>query len=353
MKKRRIGFTLVELLVVIAIIGILIGMLLPAVQQVREAARRTACLNNLKQIGLAAHNYESAQMELPPGCVSVAVGVAGETSELSTSQLTSSLVFLMPFLEQNNLYEQVDSLAFDVNNSLVGSVYPSLGEWLNGNSATERGIDPLFDVELSAFRCPSDGLGDPDATGFYYATFDAGSTWGMGGVCGGGFCLSTDPGDLPIPTSNYAGNVGAINISATPDQATIDAGWNGFWGPLRMREADSISNIEDGSSNVILYGESLGNVDITQNWQYRWPVATGCLAIGRPTAYGFTGPDGIEIGDLGNSRISYWAQFGGNHPGTVNFVRCDGSCQTQNQEISSQAIGRLSGAADGYVLVNE
>ncbi len=175
----------------------------------------------------------------------------------------------------------------------------------------------------------------------------------MGGVCGIGYCLSTDPGDLPIPLSNYAGNSGAIMMSATPTQGLLNGGWGGFWGPLRMRESDSVASMVDGSSNVILYGESLGNVDITQGWQFRWPVATGCMAIGRPTAYGFTDPAGVPIGNFGNSRISYFAQFGGNHPGTVNFVRGDGSCQTQNEGISNRAIGRLSGVADGFVLLDE
>ena len=104
----RRAFTLVELLVVIAIIGILIGMLLPAVQSVREAARRTVCLNNLRQIGLALQNYHSAHQEFPVG----GTGWRGPSTPDETQIAWSA--FLLPFLEQNNVFEQIDfNEAFD------------------------------------------------------------------------------------------------------------------------------------------------------------------------------------------------------------------------------------------------
>ena len=99
-QRNKTGFTLVELLVVIAIIGILIGMLLPAVQSVREAARRTQCQNNLRQIGLACLNYESARQQLPPG-------VTDDDSSLIDANHTG-FVFLLPFMEQANLFDQFD-----------------------------------------------------------------------------------------------------------------------------------------------------------------------------------------------------------------------------------------------------
>ncbi len=125
------GFTLVELLVVVAIIGILIGMLLPAVQQVREAARRTACLNNLAQLGLAMHNYEFSFGHLPPGVVDT----AGPINNVPTGQHVSWTVQLLRFLEQNGVADN-----FDVD----------AGTYAAKNA-------PARAMQMYVFQCPSQG----------------------------------------------------------------------------------------------------------------------------------------------------------------------------------------------------
>jgi len=114
--RLRSGFTLVELLVVIAIIGILIGMLLPAIQMVREAAKRTACQNHLKQIGIGCLNYESSYGTFPVGGIEWRPG-----NDLSKRQLAWS-AFLLPYIEQQNVYDQLDlTTAFDSTQNQIGA----------------------------------------------------------------------------------------------------------------------------------------------------------------------------------------------------------------------------------------
>ncbi|MFG0263423.1 MAG: DUF1559 domain-containing protein [Novipirellula sp. JB048] len=131
-RKTR-GFTLVELLVVIAIIGVLVGLLLPAVQAAREAARRMQCSNNMKQLGLALHNYHSTYKQFPAGAVSF------YNFDRPGAQVVSASIFLMPFMEMNSLYEGFEQDAKDVS--------PGSGPW---SSPTLQAAGPQ-----AAFLCPS------------------------------------------------------------------------------------------------------------------------------------------------------------------------------------------------------
>ncbi len=157
--RRSRGFTLIELLVVIAIIAILIALLLPAVQQAREAARRTQCRNNLKQLGIALHNYHDTHNIMPPS----PVGAAIETIALGPQNWVgwSGLAMMLPFIEQNNLYNVADwNWRWDQNNA--GNVN------LTGVTRTR----------IPGFSCPS----DPGASAFYSANLSPVS-----------YCLSAGP----------------------------------------------------------------------------------------------------------------------------------------------------------------
>lgn len=173
LKKK--GFTLVELLVVIAIIGILIGMLLPAVQQVREAARRATCLNNVRQIGLAAHSFESAFNKFPDGAWATGVGYGN-----------SALVRLLPFFEQVNIAVQYDY---------------SQPWWGNPNNVT------VAITRISILQCPSDPNSDGNGSPMAWTNYRAnGGIWfdrsGKDGMFDDFFNSGRRMGEVTDGTSN-------------------------------------------------------------------------------------------------------------------------------------------------------
>lgn len=146
--RGRHGFTLVELLVVIAIIGILIALLLPAVQAAREAARRSQCANNLKQMGLAMHNYHDVFKTLPPGTINPGMDVASYTPAHFASVLNhTGHELILPFMEQQTVYDKID---FRIcSNGLVNGSGVLAGGWPNANT-------PVLKTLISTFLCPTD-----------------------------------------------------------------------------------------------------------------------------------------------------------------------------------------------------
>jgi prepilin-type N-terminal cleavage/methylation domain-containing protein/prepilin-type processing-associated H-X9-DG protein len=202
MSRRRSGFTLIELLVVIAIIGILIALLLPAVQKIREAAARMSCQNNLKQIGLASHNYESAAGYLPPGSADRPPGSSSEASILA---------LVLPYMEQSNKYNQ-----FDFNHDVNGS--------LSNDAARKQ--------DVKSYLCPSDGAG--------------------GGIDYGGGLYGR---------SNYYGNIGT-----TADTRSTESNRVGIFnfqfgaalpdGSRKVTTHVRILDISDGTSNTAMFSET-------------------------------------------------------------------------------------------------
>lgn len=244
--RYRNGFTLLELLIVVGIIGILVGLLLPAVQAAREAARRMSCSNNFKQIGLGMHNYHSAYNQLPihiGGTPRIRGGSLNNLFELSM------LVGLAPFMEQQAVWEQV-------SNPFVtegGMIYPPMGappRWFLANYGTDNIYDPWF-TELQTLRCPSDpGTGLPSLGRTNYTAC-------MGDSADMMTSHITDFGDTQ---NNNINTPNAAAVAARTDRAR--AANRGFFKP---RQASRFRDILDGLSNTFAAGEivtDLGDNDV-------------------------------------------------------------------------------------------
>jgi len=327
--RSKSGFTLVELLVVIAIIGILIGMLLPAVQQVREAARRIECGNNLRQVALAAMNYESANSKFPPG-------VEQERLE-GRFQGHSAFYFILPFMEQQNVFTTMD-------------------RDLPLNNVAADPVDLRASAVIPALLCPSDTLG-------------------------------TEPLPFPstgTPTAFYGGTSYRCNAGERPFFATSSSNDGMFMavGPDARKADDADLGIEvtfgaisDGSSNTVLFGEFLhldSNFDTftaagwtsgsdIRGWS-RWYPAGGDRGLSNIFAGGFA-PINFTIpwadGEPGapSSRNAWFifedqrlSSFGSAHPGGANLVYSDGSTHFISDTIAQNILRLRCVRNDGEVI---
>ncbi len=346
----RLAFTLVELLVVIAIIGILIGMLLPAVQQVREAARRTQCINNLRQLGVACHSYESANGKLPPGPLGSVGGLRSGGGQppapavpRSLNQNTSTTAWLLPHLEQQNLHVLLDMIAFDLSRIVVSPEYPVASEWWNGNSYGD-GLFFGLSTQIPSLRCPSDQGAEPNKSIYDYHAFGC----------------STIPfpqliqSDEDLGITNYVvcdGSIGGNHTSGGPNpHCPVNSIHVGFRGVFRNGESIAIDKVFDGSSNVVLMGESLGFIDVLPGNGFqniRHSSVTGGAAIMRPDLFG----QGLEL--FSTPVFGQEIQFGSAHTGIVNFVYTDGSVSTISRSVTPTTLMRVGGREDGNMVNNE
>jgi len=313
-RDKRSGFTLIELLVVIAIIAILIGLLLPAVQKVREAANRMKCSNNLKQICLAAHNYESALSVLPPGIMNNATKWGGFTFSAPN---TGALAFLLPHMEQDNLYRQLyaaEKRKFEVNDATDFTPW-----WGNGTYFA------LAQSRLRTLECPSD-TPYTSVTGTFICFFAENYTFT------GGFY--PNPIGATFGRTSYVANAGAIGDSQ-------DTFWNRYHGPMGNRTAYALGLLPDGTSNTILFAEALGGVSTgVRDYSIAW-MGSGAFA----TAWGT------------NAGTSQWYQMSSKHANVVMAGFGDGSVRGIKKGVGAAfytpdwyEFERAAGRNDGEVL---
>ncbi|NLX94921.1 MAG: DUF1559 domain-containing protein [Rhodopirellula sp.] len=327
--KERSGFTLVELLVVIAIIGILIALLLPAVQAAREAARRAQCTNNLKQIGLAMHNYHDSFKSFPSGNIVNGLGPTG-------------WVLILPYLEQAPLY---DGLEFNRNAFYFANVASDPNIELNG-------------VLVNALLCPSSPLDTAIPNGFN---------------CAG---CTVQPNGRQLQYTSY------VMISGGDDHATTDhlaeRGPASAGGVFIKNRALSFRDILDGTSNTMIVGEQSdwGRTSTGAKTEIRPQSASGAWmgqdALANPNGNG-TYPTGngarcfnlttvaVPVGTKdyltadgsgspGTRREDCNTPIQSAHPGGANILLGDGSVRFLSETIPLQTLRYLANRDDGNVL---
>jgi len=326
---RRQGFTLIELLVVIAIIAVLIALLLPAVQQAREAARRTQCKNNLKQMGLAFHNYHDAFNQFAPGNIRVGLDIQNSTTVANFApSVWSWASMILPYMDQGNLY----------NGLQPGG--NSLSYYLTNNKA-------LATTQLAAFRCPSDT--GPELNPYVIS---------MSPNPPAGYGYSSLVPDLSgtmqqIGLSNYFG------VSGTSDSLTPPLQRNFYFsnciatGIMSENSTTGIRDIVDGTSNTLMVGEG--------SYNYKGSIWGAGTFLGYSETADTVPAQGAKGGSTNIWRIGYDGinatingvhsgrrGFSSNHTGGCHFLLADGTVRFISENIDYTKGSITAGVTASY-----
>lgn len=334
MKKARRAFTLIELLVVIAIIAILIALLLPAVQQAREAARRTQCKNNLHQLGLALHNYHDVYGQFP---ISIFNNGAAPGPTWSNSSRGSYLIRLLPYVDQAPLFNALDF-------TTVGAAWnpPNFEAQTDGNGKLYR------HYLIPGYQCPSET--SPNIDGHSARTNYALSMGNQAMPTNGGGNPAAWGGCTQYPGNNFGtGASGHGNTFTSGNVSGIVSRFN--W-------AAKIRDITDGTSNTIAGGEIRPQCgDHSRNGWFHFnsmwiattaPINYKIYCVREDTGWNSATPP--QPGDTGCNQFQNWSTsqgFKSRHEGGAQFVLADGSARFISENIDYMLYQRLGDRRDG------
>jgi prepilin-type N-terminal cleavage/methylation domain-containing protein len=326
---RRFGFTLIELLVVIAIIGLLMALLLPAIQRVREASNRMRCGNNLKQLGIAAHNYENDRQALPPGTDDQGVGC---------------LVFLLPYME---LDTQFRLFQFRPQTYPLWFQDPLNKPPSTGSTTVPRPPNPYgAEGEFGFFRCPSNPPPSQYVTVCLLVAYGTmGVDYPSGWAGGNAHIFSSYPGGLILGRSSYTGVAGYYAPSQV--QAYGCPGCEGFF-THKSDVNNSLGRCPDGTSNTLLFGEITGGYVA---WGGSGGIPNGVSGWAWACGFNYTIFGAPQSGPRVNGYPD-WYVFSSMHPSGVQFCFGDGSVRTIRPTIDFATYVYLSGIRDGVVVQN-
>jgi len=335
-RKLMMGFTLIELLVVIAIIAILIGLLLPAVQKVREAAARTTCQNNLHQIALAAANYESTYQMFPPGiCLSPnAPGGVPTYGPPFAGPASGVLAFILPFMEQQNVYNQAVAIGGQAIFSATGTdnawAYSYPGGGLTDGNGTGYGFTAAM-AKIKNYLCPTAASDSVTPTigyiDFVWTDYEGGGTDEIL------IDYIPPPGfQMPFQVTDYIGCGGA---GGGDDPTLTGIGNDLYKGIYYLNSFTTMGQIQDGTSNTIAFGETLtSNSLASREFTLLW-FGSGSF----PSAWGLPSP------------TLDWVYYSSAHTGgIIQFAFADGSVRPITTSGSSAMFIYATGMADGAVI---
>ena len=350
----RAGFTLIELLVVIAIIAVLIALLLPAVQAAREAARRTQCTNNMKQIGLGVLNFESTYGTMPPDIAMLPVADPNAVLPGYAKYRASNWTLILPYIEQSNLYNAINSSQSALN---PANLPPST----NGVSGPYLGTNSAYSTMINAYICPSDPA--PAVINYYNMC------WGPGGY--GVTGRSTNPPQQMFGRTDY------IAVPGFDQTILIAAGYPTTSAYFQLANGDSgticgesnkirLASITDGTSNTLMIAEdsarpvgyngkrqifsnSNGPVDGVYN-----ATPGGGGAWGDPYTYAhLDGAQGRQNGLRGGTCVVNCTsdnEMFSFHPGGANVLFVDGSVHFLKESINVNVVLGMVTRAGGEIL---